>query len=400
MLDGTSEPWPTVLPGDPTDAEHLQDVLRLVDIAQHRLYGTWRRTTNGLQCDSGPFARVAIPVAPDGGYEVQIQFTRFGGTADNVLILPVRRTACGCAISPDFVEFQIAPPEGIGTVRGKFPQTPLPDGKKHIITARIVLETALVRVQVDVDGKRQIDWSGPESALSPREEWRLFPNSLGIGSHNQGIIFHRVRLQTLTGRAVSLHWPGGVDGVHSRCLSFSGMTTAQLSESMDFANNDLKSLPMSRTKFGDVTFEVGSGILQLDSSKSRKPNKIEGIKVGRTAKRLHFLQGTRGYTSVDTIVAKYVIHYDNGTTVDASVAYDRDVTNWWHYPNDKALIKKPAAWEGEHASSSGAAATIKLYYMTWENPKPAMKTATVDFMSLDTGVTLSPFCVAITSEDD
>jgi eukaryotic-like serine/threonine-protein kinase len=192
--------------------------------------------------------------------------------------------------------------------------------------------------------------------------------------------------------------PGKVSNDRFVAVSLKAKASATLADSLDFADNSLKSLPTGRQTFVGVPFDIAEGIFQLDSSRSRRPDRIDGIKMDGTAMKLHFLQGIRGYTKDGTVVAKYVVHYDDGTTADVDVVYDRDVTNWWRYPEDKGLMKRPAAWEGENPSSKGAAAKIRLYVMTWENPKPGRPVSTIDFVAPDTGAALGPFCVAITAE--
>src|SRR4051812_40059471 len=47
-----------------------------------------------------------------------------------------------------------------------------------------------------------------------------------------------------------------------------------------YPDNNLKSLPTGKQKLGDVTFEIGDGVLQLGSSLvADKPAKFTGIKV-------------------------------------------------------------------------------------------------------------------------
>lgn len=166
-----------------------------------------------------------------------------------------------------------------------------------------------------------------------------------------------------------------------------------------FPNNNLSTLPTGKQKFGDVTFEVGKGVVQLGSSSvTTKPNEVKGIKVGKTAKKMHFLQGT-GYSSDDdTVIGKYVVHYDDKTTTEVEIVYGRDVVDWWAYPDQVAPTKGKAVWEGENEASKGFEAKIKLYLMTWENPSPAKAVASIDFVAPHPEQAAAPFCVAITLE--
>jgi hypothetical protein len=186
-------------------------------------------------------------------------------------------------------------------------------------------------------------------------------------------------------------------------ISLKGHTNVKMDENLhsnQFENNNLKSLPKGKQKLGDVEFEIGDGVLQLGSSQvTTKPNKIEGIKVGRTLKKLHFLQAC-GYNTEDgTVIAKYLVHYDDKTTADVEVQFGRDVVDWWAYPDRAAPTKGKVAWEGENEAAKGFDAKIKLYLMTWENPKPDKKVEAIDFVATNPEQPAAPFCVAITAED-
>jgi len=186
-------------------------------------------------------------------------------------------------------------------------------------------------------------------------------------------------------------------------ISLKGLTNVKMDENLHsdrFENNNLKSLPTAKQKLGDLTFEIGDGVLQLGSSNvTTKPNKIEGIKVGKPAKKLHFLQGTGYNTADDTVVGKYVVHYADKSTAEIEVVYGKDVVDWWAYPDQKAPTKGKAVWEGENPASKMFEAKIKLYAMTWENPKPDKKIETIDFVAPNPEQTAAPFCVAITLDD-
>jgi len=185
-------------------------------------------------------------------------------------------------------------------------------------------------------------------------------------------------------------------------ISLKGHTNVKLSENLHsdrFPDNNLKSLPTGKQKLGDVEFEIGDGVLQLGSSGVDKAKEFKDIKVGRTLKKLHFLQAC-GYSTEDgTVIAKYVIHYDDKTTADVEVQFGRDVVDWWAYPDRAGPTKGKVAWEGENEAAKGFDAKIKLYLMTWENPKPDKRVERIDFIATNPEQQAAPFCVAITAED-
>ena len=213
-------------------------------------------------------------------------------------------------------------------------------------------------------------------------------------------------LLTLALCVVATTWVSGAPAPKTEPIQFislKGKTNVKMDENLHsdrFPNNNLKTLPTGKQKLGDLTFEIGEGILQLASSSVlEKPKKIEGLKVDRSAKKLHFLQGTGYNTADDTVIAKYIINYDDKTTAEIEVVYGKDVVDWWAYPDQKAPSKGKAVWEGENEASKGFEAKIKLYAMTWENPKPEKKIATIDFVATNPEQAAAPFCVAITASD-
>ena len=196
-------------------------------------------------------------------------------------------------------------------------------------------------------------------------------------------------------------WVLKVEPIHF--ISLKGLTNVKMDENLHsntYPNNNLNSLPRGKQKLGDVQFEIGDGVLQLGSTGvTTKPNKIEGIKVGRTLKKLHFLHAC-GYSTDDgTVIGKYVVHYDDKSKAEIEIAYGRDVVDWWAYPDRKGPTKGKAVWEGENEASKGFDAKIKLYLMTWENPKPQKKVTTIDFVATKPEQSAAPFCVAITAVD-
>jgi hypothetical protein len=185
-------------------------------------------------------------------------------------------------------------------------------------------------------------------------------------------------------------------------ISLKGYTNVKMDEnlhSQQFPNNNLKTLPTGKQKLGEVEFEIGDGVLQLGSSSVEKPMKIEGIKVGKTLKKLHFLQACGYNAEDDTVIGKYVVNYDDKSTAEIEITYGKDVVDWWAYPDRKGPSKGKTAWEGENEASKGFDAKIKLYLMTWENPKPEKKVVSIDFVATKPEQPAAPFCVAITAED-
>ena len=186
-------------------------------------------------------------------------------------------------------------------------------------------------------------------------------------------------------------------------ISLKGHTNVKWDENLhsnNYPNNNLKSLPTGKQKFGDVEFFIGDGLLQLGSSNVEgKPKEIKDIKVGGRFKKLHFLQACGYNTDDGKVIGKYVIRYADKSTADVEIVFGRDVVDWWAYPDRAGPTKGKAVWEGENEASKGFDAKIKLYLMTWENPKPDKTVEAIDFVATNPEQPAAPFCVAITAED-
>lgn len=185
-------------------------------------------------------------------------------------------------------------------------------------------------------------------------------------------------------------------------ISLKGLTNVKLDENLHsdrYADNNLKTLKTGKQKLGDVEFDIIDGVLQLGSSSVDKPKEFKDIKVNRTLKKLHFLHAT-GYSAEEgTVIAKYVIHYEDKTTTDVEVKFGEDVVDWWAYPDRAGPSKGKVAWESENEASKGFKAKIRLYLKTWDNPKPEKKVVSIDFIATSPEQSAAPFCVAITAEE-
>ncbi|HKI34688.1 MAG TPA: hypothetical protein VKA46_22720 [Gemmataceae bacterium] len=166
--------------------------------------------------------------------------------------------------------------------------------------------------------------------------------------------------------------------------------------------NDLAPLPTGKQTLAGVKFTIGDGVVQLGSARVKdKPEKVEGIKVGRFLTKLHVLHSCGcGYATEDsTVIGKYVVHYDDKTTEDIEIVYGKDVVDWWVAPDRKAPTRSKVGWEGENEAVKGSGTKIKLSLTTWENPHPKKKVVSLDYVATAATTDVAPFCVAITAED-
>lgn len=167
--------------------------------------------------------------------------------------------------------------------------------------------------------------------------------------------------------------------------------------SKTYPGNTLKSLPQGKQKLGGVEFNVGKKLIQTKSTIIRdKPAKVEGIAVGHRFDKLHLLHATSHDVANGVTIGHYVINYVDKTTVKIPLIYGRNVSDWWHAPNDKGLTQGAIAWKGTNKAVKQFKRVLCLYRVTWTNPQPGKVVSTIDLVSH--AGRCGPFCVAITTE--
>jgi tetratricopeptide (TPR) repeat protein len=166
--------------------------------------------------------------------------------------------------------------------------------------------------------------------------------------------------------------------------------------------NNLAELPTGLQEFGGIRWDV-RGIIQLDSLQVAMtapgyPKEVLGIGVGQRGLRLHFLHGCGWPGNEGDLVARYIIRYADGTSVEAPVVYGRDLRNWQFWPEmpESERSGGEVAWKGPQKRYKQFYPDwgVRLYRMTWENPHPEKEIATIDLVSAmrDSAV----FIIAIT----
>jgi len=160
--------------------------------------------------------------------------------------------------------------------------------------------------------------------------------------------------------------------------------------------NDLGELPTGVQTFAGTAFDV-RGIVQVRRQTKDYPAAVNGIQIGQTCRRLHFLHSAINAASAanGTAIGRYVVHYANGERRDIPIVIGQDLVDWFEQPRE---VGKPLviAWIGENPKSRRWGKKIRLFKSTWENPLPPVAVEAVDFLALKPGP--SPFLVALTAE--
>jgi type 1 glutamine amidotransferase len=175
------------------------DLLKLVDLEKNVVRGTWQRQGADLALTaSADCARVMVPLAISGSYELQARVVRLSGNGQATFILPLKSTqfemACGHAGGKSF----------LCRIKGEDVGAPWPieNGREFEVQVRVLQEDGKVSINVAMDGKPFVAWQGPESQVSLNEGWKLpQKNCVGLGVYSSVAVFKSVRLRMLSGEA-------------------------------------------------------------------------------------------------------------------------------------------------------------------------------------------------------
>jgi len=121
------------------------------------------------------------------------------------------------------------------------------------------------------------------------------------------------------------------------------------------------------------------------------PRAVAGIAMHRKCRRLYFLHAThRWEAGSGTRIGSYVFHYSDGQQEEFPILYGRDVHDW------VPASKDPLDDQGGTVAWKGMKTNRRVYISTWENPRPNVEIAALDFSSAMTRC--GPFLIAITAE--
>jgi hypothetical protein len=173
--------------------------------------------------------------------------------------------------------------------------------------------------------------------------------------------------------------------------------------SNSFKGNNLDPLPRGKREFGGVKFFIGEGMIQLGSTQlPDKPDKVEGIEVGRTFAQLHILHATGWQAPENTLIGTYTIHYADKSKATIAIVYGKDVRDWWDSEDRQETTRGKRVWEGQNEAVKSLArpnCKIRLFLTTWQNPHPKKMVAKIDYATATEKTKAAPFCVAMTVED-
>ena len=179
------------------------------------------------------------------------------------------------------------------------------------------------------------------------------------------------------------------------CLNLQTMAKDELDKGND---RFLAALPKGEQDFAGVKFNIGARLIELPGESVYK---VEGIKVGVTCRKLHFLHachaGGRG-PGDGTTIAYYKVTYDDKSQETIPIVYGKNILNWWFTEGDAGPTEARIAWTGDNADAIRYGRKVRLYLATWTNREPTKRVVSIDFGITKAIPFTSPFCVAITAE--
>lgn len=144
-----------------------------------------------------------------------------------------------------------------------------------------------------------------------------------------------------------------------------------------------------------VPFKIEDAVLTIFGTNSAAmPKSIEGIKIEATAESIYFLHMT-GWENVGAPSYKFVMKYDDGKSEELLMESNINSDNW-----DQVPAAVPAQMADENSAwvwreSAVTVANGGLISTRWDNPKPARRIMTVDFISLETGAVPALFALTL-----
>jgi hypothetical protein len=173
-------------------------------------------------------------------------------------------------------------------------------------------------------------------------------------------------------------------------------------------------MPTATVTLSNVAFDI-RGVIQLRRLEpsggpfrlnwERQPVRADGIKVGKTFRRLQVLHAVASdvwqipAVRDGTRIASFVLRYRDGSQAELRILYGRHVRDWWTRGVDSAEALKPlengtVVWTGTNPAAQEKGSTLRLYLSSYDNSRPDVEVVSIDYVSAMT----QPFLVAMTIE--
>ncbi len=129
------------------------------------------------------------------------------------------------------------------------------------------------------------------------------------------------------------------------------------------SGNDMRSIPRGDMTIKDMPFKIADGCVVLaNAARQHYPQSVT-IPVGKSYGGLLFLHTSAWMLAADRVPAKYVVRYDDGSSVEVPWQSHQNVGDWWVVSD---LVNAAGIKLGSGGQSDGTGA----YLFFWKNPNP------------------------------
>ncbi len=190
------------------------DLLGPLDLAGDRVEGKWSRVRQAVvvEPDAIPDGclRMMLPVEIEGGYDLEVQFTRSSKNDSVVLGLPAGSSTCTLQLSA--WEGEVGGLDMIDGLAVHVPGNPtavkpnkLLNGQRYDVLAEVRTNGENAAIRISLNGEPFVHWEGKQASLSTWEGWNMpNPNRPMLGSHGNVVTFHEVRVRPAGGRVIPM----------------------------------------------------------------------------------------------------------------------------------------------------------------------------------------------------
>jgi len=181
------------------------DLMPLVQTAKDTVAGSWRLREGRLEASAEKGSpRLAVPIVPDGNYDLQTNFVQASDESMLGVIVPVAGKQCMVALNYQR-RFN-----GIDTINGKSvsdnPSTTpgaLNAGRPYLLEVSVRISGEEASITATLDGRPWIFYRGALAQLGMGEQWRMPRPSIGLAAQGN-TAFNSLKLRRHSGEVKSV----------------------------------------------------------------------------------------------------------------------------------------------------------------------------------------------------
>jgi len=180
------------------------DVLKITTAENLQAWGNFKRTKAGIVSGPKDLCRASLAICPLGNYELDVRLTRVTG-ANMGIVIPVGDKMPAIQLGDKYSGIQLIRGKMAGENETKTSAAAIKNGRPITVGVKVLLDGDKATISVTLDGKRYINWTGPQSALST-EKWGEMPvkGAVGLKSYMSNVVCSGVRVRMLSGKAITL----------------------------------------------------------------------------------------------------------------------------------------------------------------------------------------------------